>query len=182
MTWKPRSSPEPCSAVDLLEAASLFQTAAISFSIMAFLGKGSLSGQPPQQDPEILCDHPALAFVVALDAGVDRRAGDTLLFGNAGDGLRLQDLAPGFPLQRVQVDEQPLLVAEICLLGRQVRRFGKALGKEDRRSTIASSAASGLNGPVQVAENSKSQNLKIVFLHEDWLAAPSLSQEGKSGN
>ncbi|MGA2145552.1 MAG: hypothetical protein ABSH49_11390 [Bryobacteraceae bacterium] len=166
----------------MLEAASLFQTAAISFSIMVFLEKGSLADQPPQQDPEILCDHPALALVVALDAGIDRRAGDALLFGNAGDGLRLQDLAPGLPFQRVQVDEQPLLVTEVCLLGRRVRRFGKALWKKDRRSTVASSAASGLNGSVQVAENSESQDLKIVFLHEDWLAAPSLSQEGKSGN
>src|ERR1039458_2894373 len=89
ITWKTRSTPESCSPVDLLEAASLFQTAAISFSIMVFLVKGSLPGQPPQQDPEILCDHPALAFVVALDAGIDRGAGDAFLFGNAGDGLRL---------------------------------------------------------------------------------------------
>src|ERR1019366_6443561 len=159
MTWKPRSSPEPCSAVDLLEAASLFQTAASSFSIMVFLEKGPLPEQPPQQDPEILCDHPALAFVVALDAGIDRRAGDTLLFGNAGDGLRLQDLAPGFPLQRVQVDEQPLVVAEVGLFGRRVGRLGKALWKKDRRFTVASSAASGLNGTAQVAENSESQDL-----------------------
>jgi hypothetical protein len=27
-----------------------------------------------------------------------------------------------------------------------------------------------------------SQDLNIVILHEDWLAAPSLSQEGQSGN
>jgi hypothetical protein len=94
----------------------------------------------------------------------------------------LQDLAPGLALQRVQVDEQPLLVAEVSPLDCRVRRFGKALGKEDRRFTVASSAARGSNGSVQVAENSESQDLKIVFLHEDWLAAPSLSQEEKSGN
>jgi len=39
-----------------------------------------------------------------------------------------------------------------------------------------------LNGSVQVAEDSESQDLEIIFLHEDWLAAPSLAQEGKSGN
>ena len=47
MTWNPRSSPEPCSAFELLEAASLFQAAAISFSIMVFLEKGPLPEQPP---------------------------------------------------------------------------------------------------------------------------------------
>jgi hypothetical protein len=74
------------------------------------------------------------------------------------------------------------LLAEGWLLGRRVRRFGEAAGKEDRRFTVASPAANGLNGSVQVAEDSESQDMEIIFLHEDWLVAPSLAQDGESGN
>src|SRR5947208_10279088 len=112
MIWKPRPRPELDSPDELLEVASRFQAAARSFSIIFVLGKEALAQPPPQQDPEVFADHSALPLAVALDAGVNRGAGNTFFLGDAGDGLRSQDFAPGRTLDGIQVDEQAFLLPD----------------------------------------------------------------------
>src|SRR5579862_2800846 len=119
---------------------------------------------PPEKHPEVLGDHPALAFVVALNACVDRGARDAFLFSDAGDRLCREELSPRLPLYRVQVDEIFFLICNLLRFRRCAGSFPMGTEKGGRFA-VAPSHGQRDRISVKVAAAPEAEEIEVGFLH-----------------